>query len=63
MRGDLRGDDVRDELLAGADHGGGSFIAGAFDAENVGGGHGDSLYSQAEFGFEHTLGAAFCSDG
>ena len=36
---DLRDDDIRDQLLARTHHGGGSFVAGAFDAEDVGVGH------------------------
>ena len=37
--GDLRGDDVGDELLARAHDGGGGFVAGTLDAEDVGVGH------------------------
>src|SRR5581483_9973678 len=40
VRGDLREDDVGDDLLAGADDGGGGFVAGAFNAENIGVRHG-----------------------
>jgi len=36
VSGNLREDDVGEDLLAGAHHSGGSFIAGAFDAEDVG---------------------------
>ena len=44
VSGELRGDYVRDELLAGAHHGGCGFIAGTFDAEDVGRGHGPILF-------------------
>ena len=36
VRGDLRGDDVGENLLARAHHGGTRFVAGAFDAEDDG---------------------------
>ncbi len=36
MRGDLRSHDVRDQLLARAHHRRGGFVAGTFDAEDVG---------------------------
>src|SRR4051812_45012804 len=39
MSGDLRGDDVGNELLARADHGGRGFVAGTLEAEDVGVGH------------------------
>ena len=36
---DLRGDDIRDQLLAGPHYGSRGFVAGTLDAEDVGVGH------------------------
>src|SRR5437763_11802041 len=55
MRCDLGGYDVRDQLLAGSDHGSRGFVAGAFDPEYVGVGHFFIILTDAAYGNRRIL--------
>ena len=58
--GDLRGDNIRDQLLARAHHGRRGLVAGTFDAEDVGVGHVPILFEVLWLTcFEHVRESGF----